>query len=231
MNRKYLTDAITNIEYILTDNQAKIAVVLFHGYGANMQDLWGLCELIEGHKDYDWIFPNGTISLSNMMPNARAWFPIDIQELELAMAQGRHRTYADKYPSEFADILKTTEAFIQNLAKSYDSIIIGGFSQGSMLATHLCLTKSIEAKALICFSSTLIGEKELLRATSHNEKLPVFQSHGKHDPILSYADALRLKQFFDEHNYPVEFIAFNGGHEIPFEVINGWNKFMQKLSC
>jgi len=230
MNNKIQRETQTNLEYLVKDNQAKKAVILFHGYGANMQDLYGLNDLIENHTEYDWYFPNGPMPLMLGGGMSRAWFPIDVEALELAMASGTHRGYADKYPEQFKEVLGLCETFIQNISKQYDELYLGGFSQGAMVATHLTFTKNITVKALICFSGTLIGKDILLKTESKNHNIPFFQSHGKQDAILSFEQAKDLFELLKLDGHTGEFIGFQGGHEIPFEVIKKWSEFMKRLS-
>ena len=67
----------------------------------------------------------------------RAWFNIDMAELEQAMRTGSHRAFEDKNPEEFQKALPLVKTFINNLSKDYDEVIIGGFSQGAMISSHL----------------------------------------------------------------------------------------------
>lgn len=230
MNKEIHKNQLTNIEYLFEEHQAENLIVLFHGYGASMYDLHGLYQFIDNHKEFDWIFPNGPMPLLMGMGMSRAWFPIDVQELELAMQQGRHRSYQEKYTEEFVEALDLCEKFINDISKKYKKIIIGGFSQGAMISTHLTLTKNIDVTGLICFSGAPIGKKQLMENESKNKQLPIFQSHGKQDPILSYDESKELFELFKLEGHRAEFVSFDGVHEIPMTVLKKWNMFIQKLS-
>src|SRR6476620_4952081 len=72
---------------VLGDHE-DVGVVFFHGYGANMHDLFPLWEL--WHKDkFNWYFPNGIQSLPMGYYEGRAWFSIDVAGLERAMREGK----------------------------------------------------------------------------------------------------------------------------------------------
>lgn len=229
MDKEIHKNKATNLEYLLEDNGAENLIILFHGYGASMYDLHGLHGFFENKETFNWIFPNGPMPLLMGMGMARAWFPIDVQELELAMQQGRHRSYQDKYTDEFAEALAMTEKFVNDVAAQYKKVIIGGFSQGAMITTHLALTKDVHVEGLICFSGAPIGKQKLMESTLA-KKLPIFQSHGKKDPILSYEEARELSELFKLNGHSSEFVSFDGVHEIPMTVIKKWIVFLEKLS-
>ena len=54
----------------------------------------------------------------------------------------------------------------------------------------------------------------------------MLQSHGTKDPILPYALGTVLKNLFESNGMKLDFISFDGGHEIPPEAIA---KFMQLI--
>jgi phospholipase/carboxylesterase len=230
MQQQVYKEERSKLDYLLKDNQAKKAFFVFHGYGASMYDLYGLNDVISTHHEYDWYFPNGPMPLMMGSMMSRAWFPIDVERLEQAMNNGTFRTYAQLYPPEFVEAIDLCEQFINSLSKKYDDIYIAGFSQGSMLATHLTFTRNIKVRALVNLSSTLIGKDRLLESESINQNLPFFQSHGENDPILSYEHAKDLFELLKLNGHTGEFVSFKGAHEIPSEVINKWDGFMKKLS-
>ena len=50
-------------------------------------------------------------------------------------------------------------------------------------------------------------------------KVPVFQSHGTDDPILSPDVAKRLRDMLLNEGVSVDWHEFRGGHEIPMDVL------------
>lgn len=212
-----------NLDYLVKNNSQKQAVVLFHGYGASMQDLYDLNQI---SQQYDWYFPQGTMELMGNM--SRAWFPINEQALQAAMMQGTHRDLSKGKPLGLEDNLELTRAFIESL--DYEKIIIGGFSQGAMLSSHLLAELSPKLKACILFSGNLISEESLSKklAEAKNKEVEIFQSHGKSDPILGFDGARKLEGLLKKSGFNIEFHEFQGQHEIPMSVIQSWALFMQR---
>lgn len=204
---------------------AKIAMIMLHGYGASMHDLYDLHHVINSPVELDWVFPDGHIAVPLGPMSGRAWFPIDMAELEKAIQSGQHRVFADKCPEEFLQALDKLQTFLEHLSHQYENVILGGFSQGAMLASHLGM-RNEKVKAMILFSSTLLA-KELLQ--KFMRQIPFFQSHGTVDPLLGFEQAQKLYELFSQHGLKGEFVSFNGGHEIPMPVINKLNSWLGEL--
>lgn len=196
------------------------ALVLLHGYGASMHDLAPLVNYLNFHGDY--FFPQGLLSVP-LGPHVegKAWFPIDMEALEKAMLHGGHRSFENLYPEPFKNTLIKLEAYINELKKNYTEIIIGGFSQGAMCSLHLAFR--LKLKKLILLSANPIGLKEI---DFDHHQVHFFQSHGTQDAVLSFDDSKSLYEKLIQKKSVGSFISFQGGHEIPQEVLLKLNKFL-----
>ena len=217
---------LKNLEYLENIKGENCAVVLFHGYGASMQDLYGISNYSQA--EYDWYFPNGPISVPlGFMMEGRAWFPIDMQELEKAMSTGTHRSFREKRSDEFDRSKEFALEFLEELRPRYDKLVIGGFSQGAMLASHTFSQAKADGLALL--SGTLIDESSLKEVITSPKCESFFQSHGKSDPVLSFQQARDLYDLLVEKNLKGEFIEFNGAHEIPESVLIGLDRYLSDI--
>jgi phospholipase/carboxylesterase len=201
------------------------AVVFFHGYGANMHDLFPLWELWQ-HDKFDWFFPNGTMSLPMGYYEGRAWFSIDVEALERAIRSGQHRDLAINVPPEFDITLKQQELFIRELATKYQKIIIGGFSQGAMCASHLAMKADLNLAGLVLLSGNLLADSKFPASA---KALPFYQAHGSRDPILPLLGAKLLEEKLQGLNFQGKLHVFDGGHEIPMKVIQEVKSFLHQL--
>ncbi len=219
----------SHLEYRKITNNSNKAIFILHGYGASMDDLYGLGSYLDPQGDYDWYFPNGPLKVDiSHHVQGRAWFPIDMNDLQQAMMSGTFRSFADKQPENFFESIKAVNDFILSNSNDYQSIAIGGFSQGSMVTSHL-LNISKKVKAYLCLSGTLLNEDALEKSVSQAEPIPFFQSHGKNDQVLEYAQAMNLFEFLKYHRLQGEFVSFDGGHEIPAPVLDKCKKFLVKI--
>ena len=203
-----------------------VAIVFLHGYGANMHDLFPLWEL--WHQDkFNWYFPNGTQGLNMGYYEGRAWFSIDMEKLEKAMRDGTHRDMATTLPPELDQTLNHLELFLSELSKRHSKIILGGFSQGAMCSSHLAMRKNLNLEALVLLSGGLLAESKI---PSSARPLPFYQSHGIKDPILSIDGARALEHKLLSLNFHGKLHTFNGGHEIPMNVIQEVKMFLSQFS-
>ena len=229
-NPTILTEKNSNLDYLKMNNGSKKAIFMLHGYGASMNDLYGLADVITTKEEFDWIFPNAPLPVDlGMAMEGRAWFPIDMQELERAMMSGSHRNFEDKCPNEFKTSINLAKVFIDSISKDYDEIIIGGFSQGAMVSSHLCSYGFEKLKGLILFSGTLIAKDMLLDGLEVIKPVPFFQSHGKQDPVLSFAESMKLFELLKLNRFEGEFVPFDGAHEIPIAVIHKVKDYINRL--
>jgi len=218
------------IDYLHVKRQAKTLVILMHGYGANMQDLLSLHQFYD--ENIDWIFPNAPLSLASLgMPGGQAWFHIDMEELNRAIQQGIPRDFESKRPVEFIQALTQMTAFMNEVEKDYDEIIVGGFSQGAMMAMHLSFSVGFSAqkiKGLLILSGAFLDREGLVAKIQKAHTFPIFQSHGRFDQVLDFAGAAKLHTFFVEAGKDIQFYPFNGAHEIPMDVIQASGTFFNK---
>lgn len=206
-------------------------VVLFHGYGASAFDLYPIHEVLVTDQKFNWVFPHGHLSIP-LMPgySGRAWFPIDMAALEEAIRKNDFRNFADKDPEGMDVARQAAYLMLDALEIPWNQLILGGFSQGAMLATDLTLRKEEISKGLMILSGALVNESLWKELAPKKSNLRFFQSHGEFDPILGYANAKKLEKLLRNSGLLGEFIAFNGGHEIPAPVIQGLSRYLNSLS-
>ncbi|PJZ64906.1 esterase [Leptospira wolffii] len=205
-------------------------VIFLHGYGANAYDLLPLYSYMDVPEGTNFLFPQGILEVP-IMPgyNGRAWFPIDMEALQRAMMAGGYRDFSDRYPNGLGEAREKVEEMIHSLGVPMDRIILGGFSQGSMLATDLALRADQKPKGLVILSGSLIDEKSWSQLAARTPGYRFFQSHGRMDPVLGYPAAKKLETLLLDAGWVGELLAFPGGHEIPEVVLLGMNRYLREL--
>lgn len=206
-------------------------VVLLHGFGAPGDDLVAVWRYLNVPDDVRFLFPAAPLQLSMGIGDARAWWMLDMERLTQARAQGQWDALSQEIPrglpparTQMQDVLSLAT---ETLSVPSPSLIVGGFSQGAMLATDLVLHTDIPFAGLVLLSGTLIAKQEWLTRLPNRQGLPVFQSHGIDDPILSFSMAQQLREHIQKAGLPVSWIEFHGGHEIPIQVLQGLGAFLQ----
>ena len=109
----------------------------------------------------------------------------------------------------------------------WKDLIIGGFSQGAMLATEVFLKAPEPPAGLICLSGTLLSEKSWAEWAPQRKGSTIFMSHGESDQVLPHKGAIQLQKFFESHEIKTQFASFRGAHEIPNSVLEKMNSYVK----
>jgi phospholipase/carboxylesterase len=202
-------------------------VVCFHGYGADGADLAPLAAELDVPTAVRWLFPDAPLRIPQF-PAGRAWFPIEEERMMRAQL-GQPLDLMKVRPAGLDDAIKAGEEYLAALAVPWDKLILGGFSQGAMLALELTLRAPQAPKGLFLLSGTLIDEPNIQKAGPSRKGLKVFQSHGEDDPLLSYGAAGKLRDALIAAGLDVRFTPFPGGHMLPAEAVRGLEAWLGEL--
>jgi phospholipase/carboxylesterase len=209
-------------------------VVLMHGFGAPGNDLVGLWRVLRVPRDVRFAFPEAPMELpGGMFGAARAWWMIDLAALERARMEGRTRDrraeYPEGLPSACQSVVAMLDALEQELGVSSERVVLGGFSQGSMLALDVALHDARPLAGLALLSSTLLAEDDWMPRMPQRKGLPVLQTHGQHDELLPYAMAEALRDRMRDAGMDVTWVPFRGGHEIPGPALDALQSFLERV--
>jgi phospholipase/carboxylesterase len=190
-------------------------VVLMHGFGAPGTDLVPLWRELSVPHAVRFVFPEAPLDLGF---GGRAWWHIDMARLQERFDQGSAERLIADVPDGIAEargaLLELLDALERDFSCKPETTIIGGFSQGAMLATDTVLRSERKFAALAVLSGTLISHEEWLPLLPARRGLSVVQSHGRADPVLPFTLAEQMRDEFRAAGLEVEFIPFNGGHAI-----------------
>lgn len=217
-----------------------LAVVLCHGYGAPGTDLVGLARPLldaeaAGDRRAVYLFPAAPLDLSAQgLPGGRAWWPIDLNQLLNLPTSEMLAALRAACPPGLPEVRKQMVTLLGAAAKHFDlpaeRFVLGGFSQGAMLATDVALRLKGRPAALCIMSGALIDEAEWRRLAAERGPLVVLQSHGQHDSVLPFASGTALRDLLLAAGIDLDFVAFAGDHEIPPVVIERLAELIRRFS-
>jgi phospholipase/carboxylesterase len=194
-------------------------VVLLHGFGAPGEDLVPLGQALRLPPDVRFVFPAAPISFSMGYGESRAWWMIDMERLNRAIMLGEMRDLSREVPDGLGAARERVVALLdeveRKLGAAPERTVLGGFSQGAMLSCDVALRTDRPLGGLCLWSGTLIAEHEWTPRMASRAGLKVVQSHGRHDPLLPFSLAERLRDLLTQAGLKVDFVPFAGGHEIP----------------
>jgi phospholipase/carboxylesterase len=207
-------------------------VVLLHGYGAPGDDLVPLFRVLDVPREVRFAFPEAPLApLELAAHGGRAWWPIDVIALQRAAAEGRARDRTGETPPGLApareQLSVALDALERELGVPEGQLVLGGFSQGAMLATDLALQTARPLAGLILLSATLLGREVWQPLMAARAGLPVLQTHGLQDPLLAHAIAVELRDLWLAAGAKLEWLEFRGGHELPNSVLDALGGFIR----
>lgn len=218
----------------------RLMVVMCHGFGAPGSDLVPLAaELVNLQPALadaaQFVFPAAPLSLDQYgMYGGRAWWPIDIEGLNRAIQLGEFRDLRAELPPELPEsrrmLTELIGALQQQTGLSTSRFVLGGFSQGSMLATDVALRLPESPGGLGILSGTLLCESEWRELAASRRGMRVFQSHGLQDPLLPFQAAEWLRDLLTESGLQVDFLPFQGMHTIPLPAMERFADLLQQAA-
>jgi phospholipase/carboxylesterase len=153
------------------EGEAGGALVLFHGRGADEHDLFPLLDYLDPQKRLLGVTPRGPFSFP---PGGAHWYAL------------REVGYPDRetFQTTYRDVGAWLDAFLAEHGIGHDQAVLGGFSQGAVMAYSFTLgngrPRPAALIALSGFIPTVDGFELELDASP-----PVAIGHGTFDPIIS----------------------------------------------
>lgn len=201
-------------------------LVLLHGFGSSAEEWLPYSKTVTSQPKLELLFPQGPVPMARTdgAHVGRAWW-----ELKLAEHRRAGRPGVDlraEAPVGLVHAAALVEDLLQELG--YPAIL-GGFSQGAMVSCQVAFTSKVSLAALVLLSGTPLNQSAW-RSGMHSRKgLRVFMAHGSADDILPFDLAEGLRDELIAAGLDVTFVAFDGGHQIPSEVVTGLRAFLERL--
>jgi len=208
-------------------------VVLLHGFGAPGEDLVPVGAVLRPPAGTRFLFPAAPLRMVEPFFEGRAWWMIDFARREQLLAGRDLETLADETPEGLAEARAAVTALLDEAAATLgappERTVVGGFSQGAMLALDFCLRDSRHLAGLVLLSPTLVAAVAWGDLAPGRAGLPVYLSHGRRDPILPYFMTERLLGLLTGAGLDVTWTPFEGGHEVPATAVIGVSNFLGRV--
>lgn len=207
--------------------RARVVVVLLHGFQMEPADLTPFAHSLALPAWF--LFPAAPLPAS---PRGRAWWHIDPALRDAAIAKGP-RDFAEQNPPDLPAARARLDALLDEVTSLAGGrpLVLGGFSQGGMLAcdTLLRTPRPVAGLALLSASRIAFAEWAPL-AKGHVRGLPVLVSHGEADPDLAFGAGIALRDALVEAGADVTWVPFEQGHEIPLVVWRRLRKLVEGVA-
>ena len=160
--------------------------------------------------------------------NGRAWWALDLGSY--CPPGTSIPDLSNASPSGLRDAASRVEDLLDDRWMTpRGAVVLGGFSQGAMVASEVAFHSRAPLSALIILSGTPVDERSWERHFDERRGLPVFLAHGRNDRTLPFEAADRFRQKLEAAGLQVTWFPFDGGHEIPASVVVALNAFLARL--
>lgn len=185
------------------------ALVLFHGRGADEDDLFPFLDRLDPERRLVGATPRGPLALP---PGGAHWYVV------------RQVGYPD--PGTFLPTFERAGAWLEALARETsvppERTVLGGFSQGAVMSYALGLGQGRPAPAAIVALSGFVPAVEGFQLDLESRRrLPVAIHHGAFDPIISVEFARRARERLEEAGLPVHYVESPMPHAVDPRALDG----------
>jgi phospholipase/carboxylesterase len=192
-------------------------VILLHGYGADGRDLISIADM------WRTSFPN-TVFISPDAPDQCEASPFGYQWFSLAgLDKAGRNTVIEKKWNIASD-------FISSALDYYDidegNLIIGGFSQGCMMALTTALKRGGICAGVLGYSGMLLSEDSLQIPDA--QSMPIHMVHGTDDTVIPVAEWTEAKDKIKKSGFIFSGHTTKGlGHGIDQHGLDSGQLFIQ----
>ncbi len=147
------------------------ALVLLHGRGVDESDLYPLLDALDPEAELVGATPRAPLTLP---PGGYHWYVVERVGFP-------HR---ETFMESFELLTQWLEALAEETGVPWQRTVIGGFSQGSVMAYALALAAGRPSPAGLLAMSGFIPEVEDFDLDLHRPGLPIAITHGTLDPVI-----------------------------------------------
>ena len=206
------------------------SIIILHGLGADGNDFVSIAQEFDlaNVGPVRFVFPHGptrpvTINGGYVM---RAWY--DILGAELGPGGAQREDGAGLRASQvLVDGLIANER-ARGIAAS--RIVLGGFSQGCAMTFMAGLRYPERLAGLLGMSGYLpLAASTAAERSTANAGVPIFQAHGRSDPVIALDRAIASRDALLALGYPVEWHDYPMPHSVCAPEIVDMNRWLLKV--
>ena len=206
--------------------EARLVVVFLHGHAMTPEDFAPFATALGVPAWFHFL--RGPHASSE---GGRAWWP---REPWHAGQRGEAPwDLVDEHPPNREHSRAALAGYIDGLARQRGGrpLLLAGFSQGGMLACDTLLQEDIAVDGIALLSSCRIAFDEWQPRLARLHALPALVSHGRQDAQLAFSAGLGLRDALLRGGAQLDWLPFDGGHEVPLLVWRRLRDLMQRLAA
>jgi phospholipase/carboxylesterase len=191
-------------------------VVVIHGRGADMNDLADLAPMFDAAGGCRFVFPNAAKPFEPYPGMAMGW----------TWFEGWPPIHESVVDSR-AEMLRFLDEIVQKHPTPEGKLIVGGFSQGALMALDSGLRTTQKLAGILVMSGGLY-EHDLPDIRTH-AGLPVLIAHGSADDVVPVNYARRARRVLEDAGLNVEYHEYPMSHQVAAEEAADVRAFLEKV--
>jgi phospholipase/carboxylesterase len=193
------------------------ALVLFHGRGADEHDLFPLLDALDPERRFVGATPRGPLSLP---PGGAHWYVLG------GIGTPERETFMTSFRAGGAWL----DALLDEHGLAHDQLVLGGFSQGGVMAYSLGLGVGRPRPARIIALSSFIPTVEGFALDLSPPLPPVAIGHGTHDNVIGVEWGRRARALLEDAGAEVLYRESPMFHQIDPEFVRELADWLRGLS-
>lgn len=215
-----MTEPLLSCEVVQPADPQQV-IIWMHGLGADGYDFMPMARALN-LPHLKWLFPHAperAITINQGM-HMRAWY--DIHSLDRLEPEDTHGLQTSRWQVRALIDREMQEGF------NPENILLGGFSQGGVIALFSGLSHPKQLGGIIALSCYLPKMKEFDEwRTPENQSTKIFMAHGHYDPVLPIQLAQMSVDCLKNADYDVSWHDYPMGHQVCDEEIKKLDEFMR----
>jgi len=198
------------------DTEPMPMVVMIHGRGADMNDLADLAPMLDPATSCRFVFPNAPKPFEAYPGMTMGW------------------TWFEGWPPQGDSLVESRNEmlrFLDEITEKYPTpegkLIVGGFSQGAMMALDSGLRTPQKLAGILVMSGGLY-EKDLPDFRPHTG-LPILIAHGSADDVVPVTYARRARRVLEDAGLDVTYSEYPMGHQVASEEADAVREFLDRV--
>lgn len=186
------------------DGAAEGALILNHGRGTDERDLYPLLDVLDPGRRLLGVSSGAPIT--GLPPGGRHWYVVE------RVGYPHAATFERTYPL----LARRLDDLLEERGISWSETVIGGFSQGAVMAYALGLGQGRPTPAgLLAFSGFIPEVAGWEPELGGREGLKVVVHHGENDPIIGVEFGRGAAARLRSAGIELEYLETAAGHSLP----------------
>jgi phospholipase/carboxylesterase len=221
-----MTTNTLEVQELATGPAPTASIIVLHGLGADGNDFVPICDELDLAPigDVRYVFPSApmqpvTVNGGMVM---RAWYDILGTDIARREDEGGLR----------ASLALVRGLVEREVARGIPAsrIVLMGFSQGCAMTLLTGLRHPQRLAGLVALSGYLpLADTTAAERSAANAGVPVFQAHGRHDPVIPIARALASRDALLALGHAVEWHDYPMPHSVCAPEIADLNQWLLKV--